>query len=426
MKKIILLTFLLIAAVHSSFAQNTIAKLKFEEAEEAYTYNNFELTLTKLKEVETLLKSTNPRILYLQILAQDKIISKDLMADYAIIENIRTSFNKYLKDYENLPDNEDKYRDIYKISETYKDAPISIQEFNELIKKKELNEAAKKTAENNEIKKGEEYFMSYVGCEFYEIGIPIETAKIKFPLYFNKYWVDKYPGENGYDSRYMSKKKEITVFIYGKNGRLVGYDRKALYGNVQSFVNDFTEKFKFSPTQRKFYQFLDYTWEKNGKKLTIRYDTKTAEIELRQFDSQNDNRWGDNPQDNAINPLKSENSNSTNNAINLLKSGNTNSANNTLNPLKTLFKSTTSENANSATNTSTSITDTSTLDEKAEYKKAKIDYKAGTISKDAYKEAIKKYGAYAAFESKRLQKAYQNKEITYSEYNEALKILLRK
>jgi TPR repeat protein len=122
----------------------------------------------------------------------------------------------------------------------------------------------------------------------------------------------------------------------------------------------------------------------------------------------NTNRWGDNPQDNATNPIKSDNANSTNNTINLLKSGNTNSVNNT------------------KTNTTTPITETSTLDEKAEYNKAKIDYKAGTISKDAYKEAIKKYGAYAGFESKRLQKAYQNKEITYSEYNQALKILLRK
>ena len=258
------------------------------------------------------------------------------------------------------------------------------------------------------IKKGEEYFMKYVGCEFYEIGIPIENAKIKFPQFFSKYWVDKYNGENGYDSRYMSKKKEIKVFLYGKNGRLVGYDRKTLYGNVQSFIDDFTEKFKFSPSQRKFYQFLDYTWEKNGKNLTIRYDTKTTEIELRQFDSQNDNRWGDNPQDNAINPLKSENSNSTNNAINLLKSVNTSSVNNT------------------KTNTTTPITETSTLDEKAEYNKAKIDYKAGTISKEAYKAAIKKYSQYASYESLRLQKAFRDKEITRAEYTHAIKILLRK
>ncbi len=132
----------------------------------------------------------------------------------------------------------------------------------------------------------------------------------------------------------------------------------------------------------------------------------------------NTNRWGDNPQDNATNPIKSDNTNSTNNTINLLKSGNTNSANNTLNLLK-------SENKNSATNTTTSITETSTLDEKAEYEKVKIDYKAGTISKEAYKAAKVKYGTFVFDENKRLIKAYKNKEITYTEYIEAFRKLTK-
>ena len=76
MKKIILLTVLLLATVQFTFAQNTIAKLKFEEAEEAYANNNFELTLTKLKEVEGLLKSTNPRLMHLKILAKNKLIQQ--------------------------------------------------------------------------------------------------------------------------------------------------------------------------------------------------------------------------------------------------------------------------------------------------------------------------------------------------------------
>ena len=94
-----LTTFMIIAAVQFSFAQNTIAKLKFEEAEEAYTSNNFELTLTKLKEVETLLKGTNPRTLYLQILSQTKIIERNPLGDYDIIESTKKSINKYLMDY---------------------------------------------------------------------------------------------------------------------------------------------------------------------------------------------------------------------------------------------------------------------------------------------------------------------------------------
>ncbi len=73
---------------------------------------------------------------------------------------------------------------------------------------------------------------------------------------------------------------------------------------------------------------------------------------------------GEKHKNNTRSLLKLDNTNSANNSINPLKSGNTNSANNTLNLLK-------SDN-NSATNTTTSINETSTSNEKAEYEKAKF------------------------------------------------------
>jgi hypothetical protein len=369
---------------HTSFTDVILVKLYFPTGYlKTQLFENGTLTNTITEEYLEFFTTNKSRDLLGEGLL-DLVVLFKITKGLTTAEKIEEE-NEYYKSH-----SEEEFLDKYPLSLKAKQSKL-------IIKEKE-----------EKIKKGEEYFMKYVGCEFYEIGIPIENAKIKFPQFFSKYWVDKYNGENGYDSRYMSKKKEITVFLYGKSGRLVGYDRKTLYGNVQSFIDDFTEKFKFSPTQRKFYQFLDYTWEKNGKNLTIRYDTKTTEIELRQFDSQNDNRWGDNPQDNAINPLKSENSNSKNNAINLLKSVNTSSVNNT------------------KTNTTTPITETSTLDEKEAYEKAKIDFKAGTISKEAYKAAMNKYGTYVFEENKRLIKAYKNKEITYAEYIAAFRKLTKK
>ena len=123
MKKIITLAFILIATTQFAFAQQAIAKIKYEEAEEAYTANNFELTVTKLNEVETILKSTNPRVMYLKIMAQNAIINKNPYKDFEILKSTRFLINKYLKDYETLPDNEDKYRDIYKVSEALKKLP---------------------------------------------------------------------------------------------------------------------------------------------------------------------------------------------------------------------------------------------------------------------------------------------------------------
>jgi hypothetical protein len=146
MKKISLLIFLIIVGVQFAFAQNAIAKLKFEDAEEAFVNNNFELTVSKLKEVETILKSSNPKILYLQILAQSKIIEKNPFNDFTLTQNTRKLSTQYLNDYENLPDNEDQYRTIYKTSESLKsysenEEQFSVQKKN--FEEKQLSEKAK-------------------------------------------------------------------------------------------------------------------------------------------------------------------------------------------------------------------------------------------------------------------------------------------
>jgi TPR repeat protein len=129
MKKILLLTFILFGSTQMVFSQQAIAKIKYEEAEEAYSINDFEATISKLNEVEIILKSTNPKVMYLKIMAQSKILEKNPLNDYKIIESTRQLCVKYLKDYENVPNNEDKYRDIYKISEPLKKYPKTETEF---------------------------------------------------------------------------------------------------------------------------------------------------------------------------------------------------------------------------------------------------------------------------------------------------------
>lgn len=175
MKKIILFAFLIIASVQAASAQNTIAQLKYEDAEEAYSVGNYELTISKLKEVETMLGATNPKILYLQILAQSKVIEKNPMRDYFILENARKSSDKYLKEYENLPDNADRYRDIYKIAESLKAYPASREAFDaELNKVKKIEQEQKAAAEAKKAadeKRAEE--------ERQRLAAEAEKAKIK-------------------------------------------------------------------------------------------------------------------------------------------------------------------------------------------------------------------------------------------------------
>ena len=147
MKKIILLSFFLLSLFKQVKAQETIAKLKYEEAEEAYTQGNYEVVVSKLKEIEMLLKSTNPKILYLQLLAQSKIIEKNPYGNYAMIENTRKGSAKYLKDYEKIPNNEDRYRDIYKISESLKKYPENKEAFDAALLRVEKEKAERKKQE---------------------------------------------------------------------------------------------------------------------------------------------------------------------------------------------------------------------------------------------------------------------------------------
>jgi hypothetical protein len=149
MKKNLISLILLLSAVNVLMAQNTIAKLKFEDAEEAYAQKDYALTLTKLDDAEAILKATNPKILYLRIMAQSKIIEQKPYDSYSLIESNRTLSARYLKNYESLPNNEDKYRDIYKASEKLNQYPKSAEEFALIVstlKKAEKDQQKKEEA----------------------------------------------------------------------------------------------------------------------------------------------------------------------------------------------------------------------------------------------------------------------------------------
>ena len=82
---ILLFTALIISQI--SFTQTAIAKLKFEEAEEAFINKDYTTVLAKLDEAEEILGKTNPPMLYLRILSQDNIITIDPLKDFKILES---------------------------------------------------------------------------------------------------------------------------------------------------------------------------------------------------------------------------------------------------------------------------------------------------------------------------------------------------
>lgn len=130
MKKLLsLLLFSIFAGRGTTFAQNGIAKLKFEEAEDSFAANNYFASLKKVREVEAILKSQNPKTIYLKILTLSKIGLKNPFANPELIIECNTLCNKYLVEFDNITDLEEKYKSVYKIYESVKKYPTTLTEY---------------------------------------------------------------------------------------------------------------------------------------------------------------------------------------------------------------------------------------------------------------------------------------------------------
>jgi nitrogen regulatory protein PII-like uncharacterized protein len=133
-----LLFFAFFWATVSVYAQSDIiAKLKFEEAEEAFQKGDFSSSIKKLDEAEKLLGVTNPKIEYLRILAYFNVIEQNSGNDYNMLSQARNKINFYLKNYTGA--SEEKYKEVYKISEQLNKYPKSLDEYNKIRLAEEVN-----------------------------------------------------------------------------------------------------------------------------------------------------------------------------------------------------------------------------------------------------------------------------------------------
>ena len=71
------------------FAQSAVAKIKYEEAEEAFSRGAYTESISRLNEVENILGATNPRVLYLRIMASHKLMQADPYASCALLQRLR-------------------------------------------------------------------------------------------------------------------------------------------------------------------------------------------------------------------------------------------------------------------------------------------------------------------------------------------------
>jgi hypothetical protein len=170
MKKALLIVVLMVFAF-AGRTQNTIAKIRYEQAEEAFAKNDYVATLSKLDDAEKLLVNTNPKILYLRIMAWKGIIATNNYEFDALTE-ARKNTAFFIKSYEKNEGIEEKFKEVFLFYEELEKFPKTADEFNwqkdapkrELEKKKAAaNSFIDSLANLYKFKKGltEEAFRAY-------------------------------------------------------------------------------------------------------------------------------------------------------------------------------------------------------------------------------------------------------------------------
>jgi hypothetical protein len=141
MKKAQLLITMFILALTVN-AQNAVAKIKYEQAEEAFDKSDYATTLSKLDEAQKLIGTVNPKILYLRIMAQKGIIATHNY-ELSVLAEARNNAEYFIKNYEKNEGLEEKFKEVFLFSEELEKLPKTSEEFNWLKGAPEREKAQK-------------------------------------------------------------------------------------------------------------------------------------------------------------------------------------------------------------------------------------------------------------------------------------------
>ena len=126
-----LIIFFLVCCNLVTFAQGgALADLKFEEAATAFNNQEYETTINKLDEFDKLYGSITTTSLYLRLITTDNTIDYIKEFDSKGMINFEKKVNAYLSSFEK-EQIDDKYREIYKISQKIKNS-LNIKEWSEM------------------------------------------------------------------------------------------------------------------------------------------------------------------------------------------------------------------------------------------------------------------------------------------------------
>lgn len=96
-------------------AQNTLAKLKFEDAEKAFSEGNYNNCINLLDESEELYGETTASILHLRIMAEGQILLDNPNPDEVQVKKVKELCARYMNDFD-IVGLEDKFRDVYELT----------------------------------------------------------------------------------------------------------------------------------------------------------------------------------------------------------------------------------------------------------------------------------------------------------------------
>jgi TPR repeat protein len=157
MKKELVVIFFLLTSIISR-AQMGVAKIKYQEAEEAYTANKFLLCLEKLDGVVEILKETNPKVQYLRITCTSKLVEKDPIGNFGQLMQLREYCKGYLNEYDKIPDLEEKYKTVYEISESIKAYPQNEEEYQQVIMMRKRGRVYRYQSDSLNFNRAEDFF----------------------------------------------------------------------------------------------------------------------------------------------------------------------------------------------------------------------------------------------------------------------------
>ncbi|MDT8411251.1 MAG: SUMF1/EgtB/PvdO family nonheme iron enzyme [Vicingaceae bacterium] len=185
--KSLLLLFLILNFSIRLNAQNTIAKIKYEDAEKAFYEKDYQTVLDRLKETEEILGQTAPNILHLRILAQHKLYELNPFESFKQLDSLKKNVSYYLDNYD-IAGLEEKYKEIYFIASKL---PKDREDYQNLKKKNEAEQLLKKQ-KIEEIRNQVDTLMPMVLIERGEIRLsnrPNNPLCILTDYYIGKYEV---------------------------------------------------------------------------------------------------------------------------------------------------------------------------------------------------------------------------------------------